>query len=265
MGRAVGGGAIVTDRAATLGRARALEAWLFDLDGVLTDTASVHAAAWKETFDELLARRAGAGAPFTAFDPVADYEQFVDGKPRLDGVRSFLASRGIDLAEGGPDDGPESETVNGVGRRKNELVLRMLGRGGVTAFPGSVALVRALRQAGRRLAVVSASENCAAVLDAAGIADLFDVRVDGHVTSERGLAGKPAPDTYLFAARQLGAEPGLAAVVEDAPAGVAAGRAGHFGLVVGVSRGATADELLASGADMVVSDLAELTAVAVAP
>jgi beta-phosphoglucomutase family hydrolase len=241
-----------------LSTAGAMEAWLFDLDGVLTDTASVHAAAWQRTFDELLARRAGVGEPFTPFDPVADYEHFVDGRPRLDGVRSFLASRDIHLAEGGPDDGPDRETVSGVGRMKNELVLRMLAEIGVAAFPGSVALVRALRAAGRRVAVVSASENCAAVLDAAGIADLFDVRVDGQVTAEYGLAGKPAPDTYLYAARQLGTAPRRAAVVEDAPAGVASGRAGHFGLVVGVSRGASADELLRSGADVVVSDLAEL-------
>ena len=253
-----GTGPVVTDRVATGGAAGPLEAWLFDLDGVLTDTASVHAAAWKKTFDESLARRAGPGVPFTPFDSIADYEQFVDGRPRLDGVRSFLESRDIHLAEGGPDDEPDRETVNGVGRRKNDLVLALMAEVGVVAFPGSVALVRALRAAGRRVAVVSASENCAAVLDAAGITDLFDVRVDGLVTSEHGLAGNPAPDTYLFAARELGTEPSHAAVVEDAPAGVAAGRAGRFGLVVGVSRGATADELLRSGADVIVSDLAEL-------
>jgi beta-phosphoglucomutase family hydrolase len=247
---------------AALSRMATLEAWLFDLDGVLTDTASVHDAAWKVTFDELLSGRAGGGMPFTPFDPVVDYEQFVDGEPRLDGVRSFLSSRGIHLPEGGPDDGPDCETVIGVGRRKNDLVLRMLAEGGVKAFPGSVTLVRALRAAGRRLAVVSASENCAAVLDAAGIADLFDLRVDGHVTSEQGLAGKPAPDTYLYAARELGIEPEHAAVVEDAPAGVASGRAGHFGVVVGVRRGATADELVRSGADVVVSDLLELVGTA---
>jgi beta-phosphoglucomutase family hydrolase len=241
-----------------LSRMATLEAWLFDLDGVLTDTASVHDAAWKATFDELLSRRAVAGVPFTPFDPVADYEQFVDGEPRLDGVRSFLLSRGIHLPEGGPDDGPDCDTVMGVGHRKNDLLLGMLAEGGVKAFPGSVTLVRALRAAGRRLAVVSASENCAAVLDAAGIADLFDLRVDGRVASEQGLAGKPAPDTYLFAARELGVEPKRAAVVEDAPAGVASGRAGHFGVVVGVRRGATADELVRSGADVVVSDLVEL-------
>jgi len=240
-----------------LGTAGSVEAWLFDLDGVLTDTASVHDAAWKETFDEVLARNSG-GAGQKPFDPVADYEQFVDGKPRLDGVRSFLTSRGIHLPEGDPDDPPDLDTVNGVGRRKNELLLKMLASGGVTAFPGSVALVRALRSLGRRLAVVSASENCAAVLEAAGISDLFDVRVDGHVTVEHGLAGKPAPDTYLYAAELLDVEPRQASVVEDAPAGVASGRAGHFGLVVGVSRGATSQELLGSGADLVVSDLAEL-------
>lgn len=249
---------MIREKGTALSRLATLEAWLFDLDGVLTDTASVHDAAWKITFDEFLSRRAGEGVPFAPFDPVADYEQFVDGEPRLDGVRSFLSSRGIHLPEGGPDDGPECETVTGVGLRKNDLVLRMLAEGGVNAFPGSVALVRALRENGRRLAVVSASENCVAVLDAAGIADLFDVRVDGHVTSEQGLAGKPAPDTYLYAARELGIGPGRAAVVEDAPAGVAAGHAGQFGLVVGVSRGATAEELLRSGADVVVSDLSEL-------
>ena len=245
-------------RGPTRANAAALEAWLFDLDGVLTDTAAVHASAWKATFDEFLARRAGEGLPYVAFDPVSDYERFVDGKPRLDGVRSFLASRDIHLPEGGPGDVPDSATVHAVGRRKNELVLRMLAAGGVSAFPGSVALVRALRTTGRLLAVVSASENCQAVLEAAGIAGLFDVRVDGRVTSEQGLAGKPAPDTYLYAARLLDTRPGHAAVVEDAPAGVASGRAGHFGLVVGVSRGATPDELLRSGADVVVSDLAEL-------
>jgi len=248
----------VTARAAAIGEAATLEAWLFDLDGVLTDTASVHAAAWKETFDELLTRRAGVGAPWTPFDPVADYEQFVDGKPRLDGVRSFLASRDMHFDEGEPGDAPDCETVNGVGRRKNELVLQKLSSGGVAAFPGSVTLVGALRAAGKRLAVVSASENCSAVLEAAGIADLFDVQVDGQVASKYGLAGKPSPDTYLYAARQLGVEPGRAAVVEDAPAGVASGRAGNFALVVGVSRGATPSELLRSGADVVVSDLSEL-------
>jgi HAD superfamily hydrolase (TIGR01509 family) len=165
--------------------------------------------------------------------------------------------------EGGPDDSAGAETVRSVGSRKNELVLRMLREVGVVAFPGSVALVRALQAAGRRLAVVSASENCAAVLDAAGIADLFEVRVDGHVTIEHRLAGKPSPDTYLFAARELGIEPRHAGVVEDAPAGVASGRAGHFGLVIGVSRGASTDELLRSGADVVVSDLAELLGAAV--
>ncbi len=239
-------------------RISGIDAWLFDLDGVLTDTASVHAAAWKETFDELLARRAGPGIAFTPFDPVAEYERYVDGKPRLDGVRSFLASRAIELPEGTQHDAPSYDTVHGVGARKNELVLRKLAEGGVVAFPGSVALIRALRAAGRRLAVVSASENCTAVLRSAGLGDLFDVQVDGHVASEHGLAGKPSPATYLYAARELGVDPRRAAVVEDAPAGVASGRAGNFGLVVGVNRGATTDELLGSGADVVVSDLADL-------
>jgi beta-phosphoglucomutase family hydrolase len=241
-----------------LGTVGSLQAWLFDLDGVLTDTASVHDAAWKETFDQFLAQRAGDGATFEPFDPVRDYERFVDGKPRLDGVRSFLSSRGIHLPEGGPEDASGSPTVNGVGSRKNELVLRMLAENRVVPFPGSVAFVLALREAGIRMAVVSASENCAAVLEAAGMSDLFDARVDGRVAIERGLAGKPAPDTYLYAAELLEVEPSRAGVVEDAPAGVASGRAGRFGLVVGVSRGATREELLSSGADLVVSDLSEL-------
>ncbi len=173
-------------------------------------------------------------------------------------MRSFLSSRDIHLPEGEPDDSPDRETVNGVGHRKNELVLQMLAKDGVVPFSGSVDLVRALRSLGRKLAVVSASENCAAVLEAAGISDLFEVRVDGHVAAEQGLAGKPAPDTYLYAAKQLNVEPRLAAVVEDALAGVASGHAGHFGLVVGVSRGAPAEELFRVGADVVVSDLAEL-------
>ncbi|MFJ6634881.1 HAD family hydrolase [Streptomyces sp. NPDC091376] len=232
---------------------------LFDLDGVLTRTAKVHAAAWKEMFDDYLRQRAGReGVPFVPFDAVHDYDEYVDGRPREDGVRTFLASRGIELPEGGPDDPPETETVNGLGTRKNDLVLRMIREDGVEAYEGSVAFVRAARDAGLRRAVVSSSANCRDVLAAAGIEDLFEERIDGVVVREQGLRGKPAPDTYLAAARLLGAEPGDAAVFEDALAGVEAGRAGRFGLVVGVDRTGQAAELRRHGADVVVTDLAEL-------
>ena len=234
-----------------------IDAWLFDLDGVLTDTARVHAAAWKTTFDEVLARKAGGAAGFRPFDPVEDYERYVDGKPRYDGVRDFLAARGITLPEGRPSDPPDRDTVRGIGNRKNALVLERLA-GMVKVFPGSVALVEQLRSAGRRTAVVSASENCVAVLAAAHITDLFDVVVDGRVAREQHLQGKPAPDTYLFAASQLGVKPSRAAVVEDAPAGVAAGHAGGFALVVGVARRASTEALTRAGAHVVVGDLSEL-------
>ncbi|MFD7230179.1 HAD family hydrolase [Streptomyces sp. NPDC059881] len=232
---------------------------LFDLDGVLTRTAKVHAAAWKEMFDDFLRQRAGReGTPFVPFDAVHDYDEYVDGRPREDGVRTFLASRGIELPEGGPDDPPETETVNGLGTRKNDLVLRRIREEGVEAYEGSVAFVRAARDAGLRRAVVSSSANCRDVLVAAGIEDLFEERIDGVVVREQRLRGKPAPDTYLAAARLLGAEPGDAAVFEDALAGVEAGRAGRFGLVVGVDRTGQAAELRRHGADVVVTDLAEL-------
>ena len=234
-----------------------IDAWLFDLDGVLTDTARVHAAAWKETFDEVLRRRAGTG-PFVPFDVHADYERYVDGKPRYDGVRDFLASRAIELPEGRRDDPPERDSVCGVGNRKNELVLERLGRGEVTAFPGSVALVEDLRRTGVRTAVVSASENCVPVLRSAAIEGLFDVVVDGRVAAARHLAGKPAPDSFLAAAADLGVAAGRAAVVEDALAGVEAGRAGGFGRVVGVARQVDPRTLAEAGADVVVADLSEL-------
>jgi len=208
----------------------------------------------------VLARRgAGGTAQVEQFDPVADYERFVDGKPRSDGVRDFLAGRGIELPEGTPADPPDFDTVCGVGNAKNELVLRRLGvPGAVVAFPGSVAFVEALRAGGVPVAVVSASENCVAVLVAAGIAGLFDVVVDGRVASGRHLAGKPAPDTFLWAAGTLGVLPERAAVVEDALAGVQAGRAGGFGLVVGVARSVPAAALVQAGADLAVEDLTEL-------
>ncbi|MER7818049.1 beta-phosphoglucomutase family hydrolase [Streptomyces sp. NPDC096153] len=232
---------------------------LFDLDGVLTRTAKVHAAAWKEMFDDFLRRRADReGAVFVPFDAVRDYDEYVDGRPREDGVRTFLASRGVELPEGAPDDPPGRETVNGLGTRKNALVLRRIREDGVEAYEGSVAYVHAVRDAGLRTAVVSSSANCRDVLAAAGIEDLFDERVDGIVAHEQGLHGKPAPDTYLAAARALGAAPRDAAVFEDALAGVEAGRAGSFGLVVGVDRTGQAEELRRHGADVVVDDLAEL-------
>jgi beta-phosphoglucomutase family hydrolase len=214
-----------------------VSACLFDLDGVLTDTAKVHAAAWKEMFDAyLLARAARDGEPFVEFDPIDDYDAYVDGKPRADGTRAFLASRGIGLPEGDLSDPADAETVEGLGNRKNEIVLRRIRRDGVQAYPGSIRYVHAVRDAGLRRAVVSSSTNCRDVLAAAGIEDLFEQRVDG-VTALRGhLAGKPAPDMFLAAARALGVEPENAAVFEDALAGVEAGRAGGFGFVIGVDR-----------------------------
>ena len=235
------------------------QAWLFDLDGVLTKTADVHAAAWKEAFDAFL-REEGArtGTVFEPFDSARDYQQYVDGEPRDDGVRDFLAARGLHLPEGAGDDPPESRTVKGLGNRKNALVLHVLDTQGVVAYEGAVALVRALRERGIPMAVVSASENTRAVLHAAGIDDLFDACVDGHVVKDRHLAGKPAPDSYLEGARVLNVAPARSVVVEDALAGVEAGRAGHFGLVVGVDHHDVADELRSHGADVVVTDLAEL-------
>jgi HAD superfamily hydrolase (TIGR01509 family) len=221
---------------------------------VLTKTATVHAAAWKRMFDEFLQSRPGQ-APF---DVRADYGPYVDGKPRLDGVRSFLASRGIELPEGTPDDPPGAETVHGLGTRKNELVEQVLHDQGVEPYEGSLRFVRAARDAGLPRAVVSASANTEEVLRVAGIEDLFDARIDGVVAEQRHLQGKPAPDTFLAGARALGVEPSQAAVFEDALAGVEAGRAGDFGYVVGVDRGGAAAGLRAHGADIVVRDLSEL-------
>ncbi len=249
-----------------LGLPDGIRACLFDLDGVLTRTATVHAAAWKEMFDDFLRRRAAqTGEAFVPFDIHADYDRFVDGKKRADGVRSFLAARGISLPDGRPDDPPAAATVFGLGNRKNELVLAKLA-GGVEVYPGSVRYVEAVRAAGLGRAVVSSSANTEAVLKVTGLADLFDVVVDGVVAEREGLAGKPAPDSFLFAARALGVTPAEAAVFEDALAGVEAGRAGGFGFVVGVDRtrglhqppGTQAEELLRHGADIVVTDLAEL-------
>jgi beta-phosphoglucomutase family hydrolase len=236
-----------------------IRACLFDLDGVLTDTASLHAEAWTEMLDAFLRLRAArTGEPFVPFDRVRDYDEYIDGKHRLEGVRSFLASRDIALPEGSDDDLPEAETIGGLGNRKNELVLGLIHSSGVRAYEGSVRFVLAAREAGLRRAVVSASANCREVLEAAGIADLFEARVDGVVAERRQLAGKPAPDMFLAAARIVDVNPSEAAVFEDALAGVAAGRSGRFGFVVGVDRVGHADALRARGADIVVSDLSEL-------
>lgn len=242
-----------------LGLPAHVTACLFDLDGVLTQTAKVHNAAWTETFNAFLRDHAAAtGDPYRPFDPGPDYNRYVDGKPRADGVRSFLASRGITLPEGSPDDPPEADTVNGVGNRKNVVLLERLRTNGVDVYPGSVAYLEAAAAAGLRRAVVSASKNCTAVVAAAGLDRLLEARVDGLVAREQGLRGKPHPDTFLAGAKLLGVEPAQAAVFEDALAGVAAGKAGGFGYVIGVDRVGQADELRAHGADIVVTDLAEL-------
>jgi beta-phosphoglucomutase family hydrolase len=251
--------AVGSARPAAVGLPEAVRACLFDLDGVLTQTATVHAAAWKEMFDrDLRNRAADSGEQFVAFDPVLDYDRYVDGKPREEGVRSFLASRGIDLPLGDPSDSTTAETIIGLGNRKNVIVLRMIRDQGVKAYDGSVRYARAAREAGLRSAVVSSSSNCREVLRAAGIADLFEQRIDGVVADREHLKGKPAPDTFLAGARALGVEPSQAAVFEDALAGVEAGHAGGFGFVVGVDRVGQADALRAHGADIVVSDLADL-------
>jgi beta-phosphoglucomutase family hydrolase len=236
-----------------------VRACLFDLDGVLTRTAKLHAAAWKQMFDAFLLDRAGrSGEPFRPFELPADYAAHVDGKLRQDGVRAFLASRGIALPEGSPDDPPTAPTVHGLGTRKNDLVLQLIRQGGVDRYEDAVRFVEAVRDAGLRRAVVSASKNCRAVLAAAGIEQLFEARVDGLVAARLDLRGKPAPDMFLAAAAALGAEPARCAVFEDAVAGVEAGRAGGFGWVVGVDRVGQADALRRHGADAVVSDFGEL-------
>jgi len=235
------------------------DAVLFDLDGVITDTAAVHARAWKTMFDAYLRHHAAVtGTAFEPFTIERDYKTYVDGKPRYDGVRSFLQSRGIDLPEGTPADSADAETVCGLGNRKNELVNQLIDDEGVVVYDGSVRLLHQLRDAGVRLAVVSSSKNCVTVLENADLLDMFDARVDGVVAAERGLPGKPAPDTFLSAARDLGTVPERAVVVEDAISGVQAGRAGAFGLVIGVDRDGDPEALRSNGADMVVADLGEL-------
>jgi beta-phosphoglucomutase family hydrolase len=257
----VAGGQIglVTSPAPAFGLPDHITACLFDLDGVLTQTATVHAAAWKQMFDEFLAAYADkTGTPFVPFDLHHDYERYVDGKPRLDGTRDFLASRHIELPEGSEDDPPGSFTIQGLSNRKNALVLDLIRRQGVQTYPGSVDYVRRVRAAGLKTAVVSSSANTVDVLATTGMADCFDVIVDGLVAKERHLPGKPAPDTFLAGAAEVGVPPEQAAVFEDALAGVEAGRAGHFGFVVGVDRVGQAEELRRHGADIVVHDLSEL-------
>ncbi len=233
-----------------------MTACLFDLDGVLTDTASVHDKAWTQVFDEFLRARDGEG--FTPFDPVADYARYVDGKRREDGVRDFLASRAITLPQGDPDDPPTASTVHGVGNRKNVLLLQRIHDDGVRVYDGSRRYLQEARKAGLRRAVVSSSANTRDVLRVTGLEELVELRVDGVTARERDLKGKPAPDTFLAAAQELGLDPQQCAVFEDAEAGVRAGRAGGFGHVVGVDRTGHAAALREHGADVVVQDLAEL-------
>lgn len=242
-----------------LGLPDQITACLFDLDGVLTDTASVHKKAWKAMFDEYLRARAQAtGEPFVAFDIGGDYLRYVDGKRREDGVRSFLRSRGIELPEGGPDDPADAETVHGLGNRKNDMFHMTLRKDGVEVFEGSRRYLEAAAAAGLRRAVVSSSANTREVLEITGLAPLIEHRVDGVAMRDENLAGKPAPDSFLRAAELLDIAPADAAVFEDALSGVAAGRAGKFGFVVGVDRVGQADQLRRDGADVVVTDLAQL-------
>ena len=242
-----------------LGLPDSIRACLFDLDGVLTQTAKVHAAAWKEMFDTYLAARAQrVGEQFVAFDPVQDYDAYIDGKLRTDGTRSFLASRGISLPEGDPDDPPDAETVNGLSNRKNQMLLDKLATDGVQVYDGSVRYLKAVADAHLPRAVVSASANTRQVLAAAQLEDMFDTIVDGVVAGREHLKGKPEPDTYLAAARRLHIEPASAAVFEDALAGVEAGHAGGFGFVVGVDRVGQREALRQHGANIVVDDLSEL-------
>lgn len=238
----------------------AIQAVIFDMDGVVTQTATVHAAAWKRLFDDYLERRARRlGTEFRPFDADQDYRLHVDGKPRHDGVRDFLASRGIVLPWGSPSDPPDAETVCGLGSRKNSYFLREVEEQGVKAFPSTIALVRELRRTGVRTAVISASRNATRILEAAGARELFEAQVDGGVADQMGLAGKPDPAVFLEAARRLQVEPDHAAVVEDALSGVQAGRRGGFALVIGIDRsGKDLAALRQHGADVVVKDLAEV-------
>ena len=237
---------------------RNLDAILFDLDGVITKTASIHAAAWKQLFDAYLAKRAAHEPTWRPFDIENDYRLYVDGKPRLDGVRSFLMSRNIRLLEGHPHDSPDQETIHGLGKAKDAIFLLQLEAAGIEVYDGAVGLIHQAKGQGMKVAVISSSRHCAAVLEAAGLTALFDARVDGVESERLGLPGKPAPDIFLEAAKRLGVEPRRAAVVEDAIAGVQAGRVGGFGLVIGVDRAHQAMALKAHGADAVVADLMDV-------
>ena len=235
------------------------DAVLLDLDGVVTDTAKLHAACWKQMFDEYLQKRSTQkGDAFRPFDLANDYRLYVDGKPRFDGVRDFLKSRGIQLPEGSPDDPPQLDTIGGLGNRKNELVDKVIHAKGVKPYEGSVKLIQRLRHDGFKIAVVTSSQNCGTVLKAAKLDALFEARVDGNMMHAQNLAGKPAPDAYLAAAKLLGVEPARSIVIEDAIVGVEAGHTGKFGLVVGVARKGNAEELRQHGAQVVVNDLGEL-------
>jgi beta-phosphoglucomutase family hydrolase len=236
------------------------DAVLLDMDGVITDTASLHAACWKQVFDEYLSKRAARGGEaFRPFDIDADYRLYVDGKPRFDGVRDFLVSRGMQVPEGSHDDPPDAESVGGLGNRKDDLVHRAIEEAGVQAYEGSVRLIHQLHRDGFKIAVVTSSQNCEAVLKAAGLDGFFDARVDGNVIHSEHLAGKPAPDTFLQAAKLLGVTPARAVVIEDAISGVQAGSSGDFGLVIGVARKGNDEELRRHGAHRVVNDLGELS------
>ncbi len=242
-----------------LGLPDKVHACLFDLDGVLTDTASVHTKAWKAMFDAFLTERAeGTGQEFVPFDAATDYRRYVDGKKREDGVRSFLKSRDIELPDGSPDDPETADTVYGLGNRKNEMFQKVLHDDGVTVFEGSRRYLEAVSAAGLAIAVVSASANTPEVLKITGLDRFILQRVDGNTLRQEHIPGKPAPDSFLRGAQLLDVDPGAAAVFEDALSGVAAGRAGNFGYVVGVDRVGQADDLRRNGADVVVTDLADL-------
>lgn len=234
------------------------DAVLFDLDGVITTTEKIHSACWKKTFDEFLRTWASKkGEDFVPFNETDDYLEHVDGKPRYEGVRSFLLARAIKLPEGNTNSPPGEQSVFGLGNRKNQLFTETLEKESPGIYPTSVALARHLKEAGLRLAVVSSSRNCRAVMEAAGIEDLFEVTVDGVTAAEKGLRGKPQPDTFIEAASALGIKPARSIVIEDAMAGVAAGASGEFGMVIGVARKQNEEELFSNGADMVVRDLGE--------
>jgi beta-phosphoglucomutase family hydrolase len=240
-------------------RRKEYDAVLFDLDGVITNTAAMHATCWKKMFDKYLQKRSTQrGESFRPFDLAADYRLYVDGKPRFDGVRDFLTSRGIQLPEGTPDDSSDAETVRGLGKRKNALVSEIIEGEGVEPYAGSVQLIHQLRRNGFKIAVVTSSENCTAVLKSTKLDAVFDARIDGDIIETQHLAGKPAPDTFLMATKLLGVEPRRTVVIEDAISGIQAGISGNFGLVIGVARKGNAEELRHHGAHLVVNDLSEL-------